>query len=150
MLLATLLLGPRTHLVAAQTADPQERLWEAAKQGDTAAVVAALKDGARVDSLDTRRTPNGRRALNWAALYNRPAVIRILVAQGATVNMANLTGFTPLHHAAENGSVDAARVLLELGADWTWPNNEGLLPIDVARERGQLEIVALLDSLPAK
>ena len=148
ILLTTILLGLSSHSVAAQAASPQDYLWDAAKQGDSSAVAAALTFGARVDSLDTRRSRNGRRALNWATWYNHPAIIRLLVAQGATIDLANLTGFTPLHHAAENGSVEAARVLLELGADWTLANNDGLRPIDVARERGQLEMVALLDTLP--
>jgi hypothetical protein len=75
-------------------------------QGDTATLAAALQHGAAIDSLDTRRNPNGRRALNWAAWYNQPVALRFLVARGATVNVANRTGFTPLHHAAENGSRD--------------------------------------------
>jgi ankyrin repeat protein len=149
-MLTTLLLGLSSHRMAAQTPGPQDALWDAAKQGDSSAVAAALAFGALVDSLDTRRSRNGRRALNWATWYNHPVVVRLLVAQGATINLANLTGFTPLHHAAENGSVEAGRVLLELGADWTLANNGGLRPLDVARERGQLEMVALLDTLPTK
>lgn len=136
--------------VAAQAAGPQEQLWDAAMQGDTAALAAALQRGAAIDSLDMRRNPNGRRALNWAAWYDHSVAIRFLVARGATVNMANRTGFTPLHHAAEHGSLDAARVLLELGADRTWPNGMGQRPVDVARERGHPQVTALLDSVPSR
>lgn len=39
--------------------------------GDTLAIRQAVADGAVVDSLDTRTTRNGRRALNWAARYGR-------------------------------------------------------------------------------
>ena len=62
--------------------------------------------------------------------------------------MANWTGFTPLHHAAENGSLEAARALLALGADRTLLNGVGQRPVDVARERGHPDVAALLDSLP--
>ena len=134
--------------IAAQTPGPQDQLWDAAMQGDTALLAAALQHGAAIDSLDTRRNANGRRALNWAAWYNHPAAIRFLVARGAKVNLFNRTGNTPLHHAAENGSLEAARVLLSLGADRTAQNFNGQRPIDVARERGHPEIAALLDSLP--
>lgn len=137
-----------TPPAAAQTRTAQDQLWDAAMQGDTAALADALAHGAAIDSIDTRVNPNGRRALNWAAWYNRVAAIRFLVAHGAHVNLANWTGFTPLHHAAEHGSVDAARVLLELGADRTLANQEGQRPIDVARERGQLEVLLLLNSAP--
>jgi ankyrin repeat protein len=111
-------------------------------------LATALARGARIDSLDVRSNPNGRRALNWAAWYNHPAAIRFLVAHGATVNIFNRTGFTPLHHAAENGSLDAVRALLALGADRTWTNFARQRPVDVARERGHPEVAALLDSLP--
>jgi ankyrin repeat protein len=150
MVLAAILLGLNASAIRAQTATAQDDLWDASQEGDSAAVAAALASGALIDSLDTRRSRNGRRALNWATWYNHPVVVRLLVAQGATIDLANLTGFTPLHHAAENGSVEAGRVLLELGADWTLVNKEGLRPLDVARERGQLEMVVLLDTLPAK
>ena len=126
---------------------PQEQLWDAAMQGDTTAMAAALAHGAAVDSLDTRRSPNGRRALNWAAWYNRPLAIRFLVAHGATVNLPNRTGFTALHHAAENGSREAAAALLQAGADPEWPNAAGQRPLEVARARGQEQVAALLDSV---
>lgn len=139
--------APRLR-AASRRRRPRAQLWDAAIQGDTVALAAALQYGAAIDSLDTRRNPNGRRALNWAAWYNHPVAIRFLIARGAEVNIANWTGFTPLHHAAEHGSLEAARVLLALGADRTLRNEMGQRPIDVARERGHPEVAALLDSLP--
>ena len=125
---------------------PQDRLWDAAIRGDTAAIAVALKEGARIDSLDTRSNPNGRMALNWAAWYDHPAAISYLIAHGAQVNLANRTGFTPLHHAAEHGSLAAARALLGAGADPTATNAQGLTPLEVARERGHVTVAAALDS----
>jgi len=138
----------RPLAAAAQGTGAQEQLWDAATQGDTAAMATALRRGAVIDSLDTRRNPNGRRALNWAAWYNHPVAIRFLIARDATVNLANGTGFTPLHHAVENGSLDAARTLLALGADRTLRNRFGRRPVDLARLRGRADLAALLDSLP--
>jgi E3 ubiquitin-protein ligase HECTD1 len=126
--------------------NPQIQLWDAAMRGDTSALGRALAQGALVDSLDVRRSPNGRRALNWAAWFNRPAAVRFLIAHGAAVNGANLTGFTALHHAAENGSLEAARALLEGGADPGAPNYLGQTPRDVARDRGHLDVAAVIDS----
>jgi ankyrin repeat protein len=99
-----------------------------------------------VDSLDVRTNPNGRRALNWAAWNNRVSVIRILVARGATVNSTNLTGFTPLHHAAESGSLEAAVALLAAGADPGRLTGDGETPSDVARRRGFPTIADSLDA----
>jgi len=130
--------------LSAQT--PQTQLWDAAMVGDTVRLGTALRDGARLDSLDTRQSENGRYALNWAALNNRVDALRFLLARGAALEARNFTGFTALHHAAEMGSLDAAKVLLEAGADPTHRNDAGLKPADTARERGHIQVVALLDA----
>ena len=142
IIVLTAVAGP----AAAQTA--QERLWDGAMQGDTLAMAGALKDGAVIDSLDIRRNPNGRRALNWAAWYDKPDAIRFLVAHGAQLNLANKTGFTPLHHAAENGSLAAARALVAAGASPAVDTQRGQDPLEVAWTREQVAVAALLDSLP--
>jgi ankyrin repeat protein len=139
------LAGIHPASLSAQSA--QDRLWDASMRGDTTAMAAALKDGAQIDSLDTRRNPNGRRALNWAAWYDHSAAVRLLTSGGAQVNLANRTGFTPLHHAAENGSLSAARALLAAGADPDAANGQGQLPGDVARDRSHPDVAALIDSV---
>ena len=129
---------------ASQT--PQTRLWDAAISGDTTILAAALKDGARIDSLDVRTSRNGRRALNWAAINNRADAIRFLLAHGAPIEATNLTGYTALHHAAEYGSLDAARALLAAGADPKHTNLEGVTPLARARQEGHLEVAELLEA----
>jgi len=69
-----------------------------------------------------------------------------LVAKGATVNVANLTGFTPLHHAAENGSLEAAQALLQAGADPGLLSGAGETAADVARRRNHPEVAAAIDA----
>lgn len=128
----------------AQTA--QVRLWEGAIAGDTMALAAALTAGAGIDSLDTSRSVNGRRALNYAALNNRVNAIRFLLAHGAAIEATNLTGFTALHHAAEAGSLEAARVLLAAGADPAHPNNEGQSPAERARQDGHTAVAELIEA----
>ncbi len=153
MLLALLAPGLVVSPASAQAVvvgTTQEQLWDAARAGDTLALKQALAAGARIDSLDVRRNPNGRRALNWAAWDNRADAVRFLVANGATVNLANITGFTPLHHAAENGSLEAAEALLKAGADPTWPNSAGETPAEVARKRMHPEVAAVIEAATAK
>lgn len=125
---------------------PQTRLWDGAISGDTAVLAAALNDGARIDSLDQRRSQNGRRALNYAAINNRVDAIRFLLARGASIEATNITGFTALHHAAEYGSLDAARVLLAAGADPKHTNAEGVTPLARARQEGHLDVAELLEA----
>jgi ankyrin repeat protein len=131
----------------AQTA--QERLWEAAIAGDTTSIVAAIEAGADVDSLDTRRSRNGRRALNWAALNDRVPALRVLLAHGATLEARNRTGFTALHHAAEAGAADALRLLLAVGADPRAANAAGVSPAQTARRLGHIGVAVLLETAPA-
>jgi ankyrin repeat protein len=142
--LLTLLALAAAVPLAAQT--PQTRLWDASISGDTVALAKALAEGAKIDSLDVRRTPNGRRALNWAAINNRVDAIRWLLAHGAPIEATNHTGFTALHHAAEVGSVDAARVLLAAGADPKHTNLEGITPLARARMEGHGEVAKLLEA----
>ncbi len=145
-----LLIGFLTlsHRVAAQ--DAQSSLWDAAISGDTTVIVSALTDGAKIDSLDTRRNPNGRLALNWAAWNNRVPALRLLLSRGANINATNRTGFTALHHAAEAGATEALRFLLEQGADWTIPSSEGVYPVDTARQHGNILAVELLEAAAVK
>ena len=130
--------------------DNQAKLWDASISGDTVAIAQALDAGARIDSLDTRRNPNGRRALNWAAFNNRGPALRLLIARGASLNLTNNTGFTPVHHAAEAGAADALAILIEAGADITIANNQGLLPVDTARGRNHAQAIQLLEAASKK
>jgi ankyrin repeat protein len=125
---------------------PQETLWDAAMAGDTTAMAGALAHGASIDSLDVRHNPHGRRALNWSAWFDRGPAIEFLVRHGAGVNLANRTGFTPLHHAAEHGSAEAASTLLRLGADPELRNSRGERPVDVARMHRREGLVLLLEA----
>jgi hypothetical protein len=135
---------------AAARPSAQARLWAASISGDTLAIAAALAMGARIDSLDVQASASGRRALNYAALNNRGAALRVLLARGATLNLANNTGFTPLHHAAEAGAIDALAVLIAAGADHTLVTMQGKLALDIVRERGDKAAVAQLEAAAKK
>lgn len=135
----------RVERAAAPSA--QATLWIASVAGDTAAIATALRGGARIDSLDGQ---GNRRALNYAAIGNHVAAVRVLVQSGATVNLANRTGFTPLHHAVEAGSPDALSALLAAGADAGIRSAEGLLPIDTARRRGDQTAIRMLEAVSRK
>ena len=145
--LAVLMLGTGDVLSAQ---DPQSRLWDAAIAGDTAAIRKAVNEGAKVDSLDTRRSQNGRFALNWAALGNHAAAVKLLLDLKAPIEAENRTGFTALNHAAEAGSLDAAKVLLAAGADPDHANKMGVTPVIVATENGHEAVAKLIEAAPRK
>jgi len=145
--LAVLLFGA-SNVLSAQ--DAQARLWDAAIAGDTAAIRKAVNDGAGVDSLDTRRSQNGRFALNWAALGNHAGAVQLLLDLKAPIEAENLTGFTALNHAAEAGSLDAAKILLAAGADPDHANKMGMTPVIVATENGHEAVAKLIEAAPRK
>jgi ankyrin repeat protein len=149
LLLASLAAGGFLAGSPLRAQDAQGRLWDAAMAGDTLAIRQALADGAKIDSLDTRRNPNGRLALNWAAWYDRVPAIEMLLALGAPIEAENRTGFSALHHAAEAGSLDAARSLLAAGADPMHANKAGRTPAVTAREQGNAEVAALIEESAA-
>ena len=123
---------------ASQTAPIQKEqiaLWDAVIAGDVTKAIASIKAGADVNGLDTSEKvagPNGRRALNYAALRNDTAMITALLDAGAMINLANRSGFTPLHHAAEAGSEEAAALLIAKGANLTLRNLHNQTPMETA------------------
>ncbi|MBK8250156.1 MAG: amidohydrolase family protein [Gemmatimonadetes bacterium] len=120
--------------------DAQNALWIASVSGDTAAIVRALANGARIDSIDF---VGNRRPLNYAAGGNHAAAVRVLLARGANINLPNNTGFTPVHHAIEGGAVDALAVLLMAKADVSIPAR-GVAPVATARRLNNPRVLALL------
>lgn len=155
LIVLILLLCPVASKTVAQTpeVDPkvaQYALWDAAMLGDSTALIKAINDGADVNALDTRTSRNGRRALNWAAWYNHADAVKELIERGADIDGVNLTGFTPIHHAAEAGSPEVASVLIEAGADVNLPSFAGETPLQRARREGHQEVVRLLEAAGAK
>lgn len=115
--------------------EPSIQLWSAVISNDLEALQAALKMEADPNALDTRLKTaggNGRRALNYAALGNNPKMIQALLDAGADINLANRSGFTPLMHAAERGSTDAARMLIRSGANLSAKSRRGQTALEIA------------------
>lgn len=141
--------GPDTGLgpleIPEQPASQATRdLWQASKDGDVARIKAALAAGAEIEGIDFSDSPNGRRALNYAALNNRPEAIEALLAAGANIESQNRTRFTPLHHAAEAGAIDAIKVLLKHGANKRAKMYRGGIPQQIAEYKGHREAALLL------
>jgi Ankyrin repeats (3 copies) len=72
------------------------------------------------------------------------AMTRALLDAGANINLANLTGFTPLHHAAEAGAKEAATLLITNGANLTLRNRYGETPEQTAVRTHHTEVAEIL------
>jgi len=149
------LAAPFSNTIAAQEANLSEReaqvmLWDAAKSGDVDAMHTALEAGANIQAIDHRGTQSGRRSLNWAAWFNHPEAIIELIRHGVDLDAMNKTGYTPVHHAAESGSVAAAQVLIWAGANVNLANVRGEAPLGRAKRGGYSAIVTMLEEAGAK
>lgn len=82
--------------------------------------------------------------IHSAAAGNYTEIVRMLVANGANVNVKQQAGATPLHSAAQNGNLEMLILLLENGAETEARMEGGKLPADLAREKGFTEIAEIL------
>src|SRR3954469_22657135 len=85
---------------------------EAARTGDANQVRAFVEKKVDVNT----RASDGATALHWAVNRDDLKMVDILVAAGATVDITNDFGTTPLALASENGSAAMAEKLLKAGA----------------------------------
>ena len=71
--------------------------------------------------------------------------IRVLISEGADVNVRNSGGWTPLMFAAHYSRPEIAELLIEKGAELEARSDDGLSPLMLAaKESSTLEIVQLL------
>ena len=89
-------------------------LFRAALQGRTESVSWLLQEGADLHA----RGRGGATALHAAASgLEGTTVMQLLLAQGASPNVVDEYGFTPLHRAIQNGDIDGVTLLLSSGAN---------------------------------
>lgn len=130
-------------LVNTYSYDGWTALHLAAHFGQTDAARLLLDSGA--DVLARSRNPLDNMPLHAAvAGGERVDLARLLLEHGADPNAIQHGGFTPLHEAAQNGSLEATRLLLEFGADPSILSGSGQTARQLAAEQGHVEVAALL------
>jgi ankyrin repeat protein len=115
-----------------------------AQQGNTAAVIAALRHQADVNAAQG----DGMTALHWAASRNNADLVEVLLHAGANVKAATrIGGYTPLILAAQNGSAAVIQPLIKAGADVNVRTANGTSPLMFAAASGDVDAVnALLEN----
>lgn len=130
-------------------------LWQAILNNQTQDVEGLLSN-ATIPDVNAIESGHNKTALMFAAMYNRDAIIKILIRYGALINKSNTAGVTPLMIASLFGAFDVAKTLLEHGANINAIGNSGNTALHYAcmepynfelfNDQGQEKIVKLLIS----
>ena len=115
-------------------------LFFAAQSGHTDIVAILLDYGA-----DPNATFEFGSALQKAARGNHAEIVELLLKAGAESNIhAGDKDYTPLHDAAERGSLEAAKLLVAYGADVNARERWGIPPIHLAIKKENVEMASFL------
>lgn len=98
---------------SAEAGDREDNLMNLAAKGDVNGVRSLLDQGVKVNAKDSAL---GCTALVYAAQWDKPDVVQLLLARGADINMIG-NGYTPLTMAVFMGRADIVRILIDKGAD---------------------------------
>jgi ankyrin repeat protein len=132
-------------LVHESSGDGWAPLHLAAAFGGPPATALLLAHGAHVHRFS--RNPLHNQPLHaCVALSQDCETVRLLIEQGADVNMAQAGGYTPLHQAAAAGCTDLVEILLKAGANSALLCDQGKSPADYARERKHDAVLQLLSA----
>lgn len=116
---------------------PNVALLSAVTNGDADRAAVALREGADLDTRDSR----GRTPLLLAAAEGQLAVARLLVGMGASPDALDDQHDTPWLVTGVTGSVAMAEVLLTARPDLTIVNRFGGTSLIPASERGHVDYV---------
>lgn len=124
-------------------------LHEAAATGDLHQLEAGLaSDPEGLDGFSS----DGFTPLGYAAFFNHPGAVGLLLAKGADPNLAstNPMGVTPLHSALAGQHKELARALISAGADVSVASGSGWTPAHYVAQHGDLETARFLVNLGAR
>lgn len=137
----TLLAHPGTD-IDAEAVNGNTALMMAAFKHNKPAVLALLKEGARVNRP-------GWTALHYAAASGDDEIARILLERGAKVDAVSPLksgAYTPLMMAAREGKDSTALLLIDHGADRKLTNSEGLNAAQLADRAGKTRVAAAINN----
>lgn len=108
--------------------------------GDLPRTQKLIDKGARVSQP-------GWNALHYATIKSQVAVVKLLLAKGASVDEVNPDGDTALILAVRNGNVEVIQALINAGADPTASNFKAQDAIETAREKGNVQLAQALEKI---
>lgn len=151
--------------------DGEKLLMLAARTDGVEAVEALERAGLNVNAAEPR---TGTTALMWAAMENRPFVVRSLLKSGAAIDQRSVIpgfphtppavigdaleegmsyvgqsalpkgGWTALMYAAREGSLEAGKMLADSGADLNITDPDGTSALEYAIINGHYDVAKIL------
>ncbi|KAJ8970015.1 hypothetical protein NQ314_001444 [Rhamnusium bicolor] len=124
-------------------------LHRATNQGNYTVVSELLKTGYRHEA----KNQDGQTAVHLASMSGKNDILGKLIHYGASVNLRDSAGFTPLHkvvqyllhEAASQGHKDVIKELLSLNAPVRPRNKENHIPSQIARMKNHIECADILE-----
>jgi ankyrin repeat protein len=127
-------------LVVCGAVHAQRPLADLIQNGDRAAALAAIDDGADVNSSQG----DGTTPLHWAVYKVDRELVAELLDRGAEADVVNKYGSSPLAEAVKLGDLALVRQLLDAGANVESPNADGQTTLMLAARVGSLDVAKLL------
>lgn len=129
-----------------------ERLLQAAQDGDLVAVRSALSHKGAVEEVDVNvRGSKNRTPLMWAADTGHLDVVKYLTKKGAKINATDNRSMTALMLASYHGYTEVVEFLVdEADADVSLRGPFGKTALGLARFQGHSDIVQYLRQHGAK
>lgn len=116
------------------------RIIRMAEEGDSEAVIDALRNGSDVDARDEK----GDTALMKAAYGGHSDMVKSLIQEGWNVYAGNIRGHTALTYAAWQGNDDIVRLLVDIGAAIDARTKAGDTALTLSAFRGHVGVVQIL------
>ena len=138
LFLRTLLVSLTLALEAWESSlAPDKEGWEPDREA-----IADSLDGPDMIYRVGRHTP-----LHYAAGYNKPEVVELLLDKGADIHARSTLGITPLHFAARYNTPEVVALLLDRGAPFDVLDNGDFTPLDYAENNEHLKGSSVLERL---
>lgn len=118
-------------------------IYEAAIAGDLDSVKKFLTSNKNLLNVHSR---DGFTPLGFAAFFNRPAVVKFLLQQGADANVASSNDFkvAPLHSSVAARSLEITQLLLDHGGKPNVMQQNDVTPLHEAAHNNVPDIVRVL------
>ena len=122
-----------------------ENLVQAVYQGNVESVQSQLQSGADINKLQDMWSEQAS-ILHFAVRLNRPEMVKLLIQEGAAVNIRDGDDLTPLHIASWYGNLEMVKLLIESGADIRATSNDGRTPLSCSNHGNHDDTTSFLKS----